>query len=95
MEVAINLTAIIISAIALIVAVAALAMVIGMKLSTHRVDFKPLEIHDPFKEEDFQPFTEPTEEVVQEALKLSREGLQRKKKKEEDPLDEILQSNNF
>jgi hypothetical protein len=95
MEVAINLTAIIISSIALIVAIAALAMVIAMRISTHKIEFKPMEIKDPFAEDDFKPFTEPSEEIVEEALKLSRQGLERRKKKEEDPLDSILESTNF
>jgi hypothetical protein len=93
---AINLTAIIISSIAIVFSLAALAMIIGMKLSTHKIEFKPLEIKDPFIEDDFKPFTEPSEEIVDEALKLSKEGLERKKKaKDKDPLDEILESNNF
>jgi flagellar basal body-associated protein FliL len=96
MEVAINLTAIILAVISVLVSLAALSMVIGMKLSTHKIEFKPLEISDPFKqEEDFTPFTEPSEDLVQEALRLSKEGKEKKKKLEKDPLDEILESNNF
>lgn len=67
-----------------------------MKWSTHRVEFKPLEIHDPFKEDnDFKPFTEPEADVLDEARKLSEEGKKKKVKKETDPLDTILESNNF
>lgn len=97
METAINLTAIIISSVSLLVALAALAMIIGLKLSTHKIEFKPLEINDPFNMgDDFKPFTEPSEDLIDEAIKLSKEGRERReKKKETDPLDEILASSNF
>lgn len=92
---AINLTAIIISSIALLVALVALAMVIAMKISTHKVEFRPMEIHDQFKEDEFKPFTEPDADVLDEARKLSEEGKKKKIKKETDPLDTILESTNF
>jgi hypothetical protein len=95
MELAINLTAIIISTIALLTSIAALVMVIAMKISTHKVEFRPLEIKDPFDTEDFKSFSEPSDDLVEEALKLSKEGKERKKKVDKDPLDEILESNNF
>lgn len=88
---------VIISILALMVALASLGVSLGMKWSSHKIEFKPIEIQDPFKDDNFQPFTEPTEELVDEALKLSKQGLERKKKKQEekDPMDEILESNNF
>ena len=96
METAINLTAIIISVIALIISLTACILVLAMKWSTHKIEFRPLETKEMFpseEEDDFRPFTEPDSDMVQEALKLSREG--KKRKKDSDPLDEILESNNF
>lgn len=94
---AINITAIIMSTIAVLVSLAALAMVIGIKLSSHKIEYRPLEIKDPFAPigEEEVSLSEPSEELVKEALELSRKGKERKKKEEVDPLDSILESNNF
>ena len=95
MKTAIDLTAIIISSIALVVAIASLVLVIAMRISTHKVEFRPMEIHDPFKEDDFKPFTEPDADVLDKGIKLSEDGVKKKKKKDTDPLDEVLESTNF
>lgn len=95
MATSINLLAIILSVLSLIVAIVALVIVLAMKWSTHKIEWKPLTIQDPLApEEEFQSFTEPSEDIVEEALKLSKKGKERKKK-EEDPLDTILESSNF
>lgn len=73
-------------------------MVVAQKISTHKIEFRPLEVNDPFKEDEtFKKFEEPEDITIEQALKLSKEGLERKKKKkpDEDPLDSILESNNF
>ena len=92
MELAVNLTSIIISSIALLVAIASLCMTIGQKLSSHKIEWRPLQLADI--EEEVEKEKEEQElsdaELVKEALKLNR-----KKKKSEDPLDEILETNNF
>lgn len=97
METAINLASLIMSVIALVIAIVAIILVLAMKWSTHKIEFKPLETKSVFQEfeeeEEFQSFTEPDDKLVEEAIRLSREG--KKKKKEEDPLDEILEANNF
>jgi hypothetical protein len=96
MVIAINLTAIILASISIVISLAALGVCLGMRWSTHRVDFKPLEAYDPLKqEEDFGSFSEPDTTLVDKAMGLSREGVKKKKKKEEDPLDSLLESNNF
>ena len=84
----------IMSAIALTVAVAALAMVIGMKLSTHKIEWKPLQIQDPFAvaTQETSAIEEDDSKILQEALNLQRKG---KKAKDEDPLSDILETNNF
>lgn len=98
METAINLTAIIISVISILLSLTAIIMVVAQKWSSHKIEFRPLEVNDPFKEDEtFKKFEEPEDITIEQALKLSQEGLERKKKKkqDEDPLDSILESNNF
>jgi len=94
MTVAINLTAIIIATVSLVIALASLAMVIGMKLSTHKIEFKPIEINDPFREvnEEADKTKMEDEDILFSALNLQRS---KKKKKDEDPLDSILETANF
>lgn len=89
MGIAINLTAIIISSLSLVASIAALAMVIGQKLSTHRIEWKALE-YEPIKEEE-----EYKEDDEQAMLKSALELSSKKRKKIEDPLDTILETNNF
>lgn len=85
---AINLVAIIISILALVVALAALAMVIGMKLSTHKVEWKTLDF-EKFDENVSKP-EEEDEELLEKA-----KNLQRKKNKVMDPLEDIAVTSNF
>jgi len=87
----ISLFAITFSLVSLIVSIAAIVIVLAQRWSTHKIEWKPLEIlpeDQKFKDED----EEKTDlDLVNEALQLSR----KKKKKLEDPLDEILETNNF
>ena len=93
MEVAINLTAIILSSLSLIVAIASLAMTIGHKLSTHRIEWKPLTIQDPLEtSQNSKEIDDEDGKTLEEALNLQRKG---KKQKDQDPLSEILETNNF
>jgi hypothetical protein len=82
----------IVSVLALVVSLAALAMVIGMKLSTHKIEWKPLITSDLREEEKYKDEEEETSEMLKEVLELSAKA---KKKKVTDPLDEILETNNF
>jgi hypothetical protein len=82
----VNLFAISFSLLALIVALAALVIVLAMKLSTHKIEWKPLEM-EPMKEEG--PKEEEDDDILEKALKLQ------KKKKNEDPLDAIAETSNF
>jgi hypothetical protein len=84
----------IMSSIATIIAIAALAMVIGMKLSTHKIEWRPLQVDDPFKEseKEIEAMDLDDSKVLEDALNLQRKG---KKAKPADPLDEILETNNF
>lgn len=94
METAIGLTAIIIASISIVVSLASLAMTIGARLSTHRIEWKPIETFDPFKEseEEKKLIDGDDDKVLEGALNLQRRG---KKKQEVDPLNEILETNNF
>jgi hypothetical protein len=83
----------IVSTIAIIVAIAALAMVIGMKLSTHTIEWKPLVTGELKEEEKFPEEEDNSEEVLKNALDLSKRA--KSKKKQIDPLEEILETNNF
>ena len=90
----ISLFAITFSIVSFVTSLIAIVMVLAQKWSTHTIEWKPLESYDPFKEaeEEAQIVDSGDEKVLEEALKL-----QRKKKKEsvEDPLDKILETNNF
>jgi hypothetical protein len=92
MVTAINLLAILVSSLALITSIAALALTIGMKLSTHQIQFKDVETpdFDKFEEEEEKKIEEDSDELLEKAL-----NLQRKKKKIEDPLDAIAETSNF
>lgn len=87
----INLLAIILSLIALVTSLVSIVLVLAQRFSTHRIEWKPLDVlseDEKFKDEEEE---KTDEELVTEALKLSR----KKKKKDVDPLDEILETNNF
>ena len=92
MVTAINLTAIIISCIALFTSIAAMCLVIGQKLSSHKIEWRPLvqeKIEQHLEEEDVN-LSEDEDKILNEALSMSR-----KKKKEVDPLDEVLETANY
>lgn len=87
----ISLLSIILSTLALFTSLAAIVLVLAQKFSTHKIEWKPLEIlpeDQKFKEEEEE---KTDSELLSEALSLSR----KKKKTNSDPLDEILETNNF
>lgn len=90
MTLAIQLTAIIVAVLALITSIAALSMVIGMKLSTHKIEWKPLDIEPELMKNEEQIIEEDDKELLEKAL-----DLQKKKKRAEDPLDAIAETSNF
>jgi hypothetical protein len=94
MEAAIGLTAIIIASISIVMSLASLAMSIGVRLSTHRIEWKPVKAFDPFEDAEGEKklVEEDDEKLLEEALALQRKS---KKKQETDPLSEILETNNF
>jgi hypothetical protein len=88
-----SIVALIVSTISLMLSSIGIAISLGIKWSTHKIEWKPLEVSN--LEEEFSKFKEEEEDTsAEEALRLSRQGLS-KKKKDKDPLDEILESNNF
>ena len=82
----------IVATLALVMSLAAIILVLAQRWSTHKIEWRPLQVADI--EEEVEKEKEEQElsdaELVKEALKLNR-----KKKKSEDPLDEILETNNF
>lgn len=94
MNYTISLFAIAFSFLALIVSISAIVIVLAMKWSTHKIEWKPLQIHDPFKEseEEIKTVDDEDSKILEEALNLQRKG---KKSKEQDPLVDILETNNF
>lgn len=90
----ISLFAIVFSLVSLLVSIAAIVIVLAQKWSTHKIEWKPLETFDPFKEsEDEKKILDGDDDkVLEEALTLQRKG---KKKQEVDPLNEILETHNF
>lgn len=77
------------SFIAMLTAIAALCMTIGMKLSTHRIEWKTID-YEKFEEEGAKDDEDDSDAVLKRAL-----DLQRKKNKQEDPLDTIAETSNF
>jgi hypothetical protein len=78
------------SVFAFIMGATALILNVATRLSTHRIEFKPLTT-ELFKEEDeSQGMDESDDKLLEKAM-----GLSRKKKKIEDPLDEVLATSNF
>lgn len=88
----ISMFAIMFSLVSLLVSIAAIVIVLAMKWSTHKIEWKPLQIHDPLSEpeEEISEIAENDDKLLEKAL-----NLQKKKKKESDPLDSILETNNF
>ena len=90
----ISLFAIVFSLVSLLISLAAIIIVLAQKWSTHKIEWKPLEIHDPFKqsEEEMKSVDDEDSKILEEALNLQRKG---KKQKDQDPLADILETNNF
>lgn len=90
----ISLFAIAFSFLSLIISLGAIVIVLAMKWSTHKIEWKPLQLHDPFKEseEETKTLEDDDSKILEEALNLQRKG---KKQKDQDPLAEILETNNF
>jgi len=90
----ISMFAIAFSLVSLLVSIAAIVIVLAQKWSTHKIEWKPLETFDPFKEseEEKKILDGDDDKVLEEALALQRKG---KKKQDVDPLSEILETNNF
>lgn len=88
-----SLFAIVFSLVALLVALAALSMVIGQRLSTHKIEWKPLDFepYDGQKSSDKES-EDDDGKILEEALNLQRKG---KRTKDIDPLSEVLETNNF
>ena len=90
----ISLFAIVFSLVSLLISLAAIIIVLAQKWSTHKIEWKPLQIDDPFKEseEEMKSVDDEDGKILEEALNLQRKG---KKQKEVDPLADILETNNF
>lgn len=81
----------IVSVMAFAMSLVAVVMVLAQKWSTHKIEWKPLEIHDQYKEdEEDEAQQQDDAEELEKAL-----ALQKSKKKPADPLDTILETNNF
>jgi hypothetical protein len=84
----------IISIVAFISSLIAIILVLAQRWSTHKIEWKPLQVHDPFAESDkeIKVLEDEDSKILEEALNLQRKG---KKAKDEDPLSDILETNNF
>lgn len=84
----------ILSTIALVTSLIAIVLVLAQRWSTHRIEWKPLQIEDTVKEaeKELEEQDQEDEEFLEKALHLQRN---KKKKEDKDPLDEILETNNF
>jgi hypothetical protein len=82
------------STIAIVVSLIAIVLVLAQRWSTHKIEWKPIQMNDPFQESDkeFKQVDEEDSKILEQALNLQRKG---KKQKDEDPLTEILETNNF
>lgn len=90
----VSLFAILLAVLSFITSLIAIVMVLAQKWSTHTIEWKPLETFDPIKESDEEMVGADLEDekVLETALKLQRKG---KKEKVQDPLMDILETNNF
>jgi len=90
----ISLFAITFSFVSLLISLAAIIIVLAQKWSSHKIEWKPLQIHDSFKEslEEMKSADDEDGKILEEALNLQRKG---KKQKDQDPLADILETNNF
>jgi hypothetical protein len=87
--------AIIISCLALFVGSAALIIVLAKHWSSHKIEWRPLELKafEEGEEEESDKLAQKDDELLSDALKLQKS--KKKKKIEEDPLADLLQSHNF
>jgi biopolymer transport protein ExbB/TolQ len=90
----ISLFAISFSFLSLLISLVAIVIVLAQKWSTHKIEWKPLQIHDPLEEsyKEIKATEDEDSKILEEALNLQRKG---NKFKEQDPLDEVFKTNNF
>jgi len=84
----------IMSVIALVAAIVAVILVLAQRFSTHKIEWRPLAA-ESFEDESEKELIEADEEdeaTLKEALRLQRT---KKPKASIDPLDSILETNNF
>lgn len=68
-------------------------MILAQRWSTHKIEWKPLTIQDPSEtSQNSKEIDDEDGKTLEEALNLQRKG---KKQKDQDPLSEILETNNF
>ncbi len=84
----------ILSTIALVTSLVAIVLVLAQRWSTHKIEWKPLQLNDPLAEADKESEGSDIDDgkILQEALNLQRNG---KKQRDQDPLNDILETNNF
>jgi len=84
----------ILSTIALVTSIVAIVLVLAQRWSTHKIEWKPLQLNDSVasSDEEFKDVDDEDGKILKEALNLQRNG---KKQKDQDPLAEIFETNNF
>jgi hypothetical protein len=84
----------ILSTIALVTSLIAIVLVIAQRWSTHKIEWKPLQIKDPLSmsDEESKDIEDEDGKILKEALNLQRNG---KKQRDQDPLAELFETNNF
>ena len=84
----------ILSTIALVTSLVAIVLVLAQRWSTHKIEWKPLQLNDSLAsaDEEFKDVDDEDGKILKEALNLQRNG---KKQKDQDPLAEIFETNNF
>ena len=84
----------ILSTIALVTSIVAIVLVLAQRWSTHKIEWKPLQLNDSVAsaDEEFKDVDDEDGKILKEALNLQRNG---KKQKDQDPLAEIFETNNF
>lgn len=84
----------IVSTIAIVTSLIAIVLVLAQRWSTHKIEWKPLKVQDPFEisEKETKEVDEEDGKILEEALNLQRKG---KKQRDQDPLTDILETNNF
>ena len=86
----ISLFSIVFSGVAFVTSLVAIVLVLAQRFSSHKIEWKALET-SPVKEEEEIKLDEVEDDFLNNALNLQR----KKKKKEEDPMDEIFATSNF